>query len=159
MLTFITGQEIYYMGIPKYYPHIYVWSGIWQGLGWSSIIYMAALASVDPELHEAAIIDGANKLQRIWNIEIPAILPVMVILLVLNTGSILNVGFEKSWLLMNSLNRGVSEVISTYSYEIGITRQMYSYSSAIGLFNNSINFLVLIIVNRVAKSLSETSLW
>jgi putative aldouronate transport system permease protein len=120
---------------------------------------MASLSSVDPELHEAAIIDGANKLQRIWHIDIPAIMPIMVILLVLNAGNILGVGFEKSYLLQNSLNRGVSEVISTYSYEIGITRSMYSYSSAIGLFNTSVNFLILIIVNRAAKVLSQTSLW
>jgi putative aldouronate transport system permease protein len=159
MLTFITGNDIFYLGIPKYYIHIFVWSGIWQNFGWGSIIYMAALASVDPELHEAAIIDGASKLQRIWHIDIPAIMPVMVILLVLNAGNILSVGFEKSYLLMNPLNRQVSEVISTYSYELGITRQMYSYSSAIGLFNNTINFLILFIVNKVAKILSETSLW
>jgi putative aldouronate transport system permease protein len=159
IFTALRGKEIYFLGTPSYYAHIYVWSGIWQGFGWGSIIYMAALSSVDPELHEAAIIDGANKIQRIWHIDIPAIMPVMVILLVLNAGSIMSVGFEKSYLLQNTINRGVSEVISTYSYELGITRSMYSYASAIGLFNNSINFLILLIVNRAAKALSETSLW
>jgi putative aldouronate transport system permease protein len=120
---------------------------------------MAALSSVDPELHQAAIVDGANKFQRIIHIDVPAIMPVMVILLILNTGNILSVGFEKSYLLINDLNNQVAEVISTYSYTVGIIRQMYSYSSAIGLFNNSINFIILIIVNRTARMLSDTSLW
>jgi putative aldouronate transport system permease protein len=155
----LTGGNIYYLGIPKYFRHLYVWSGVWQGFGWSSIIYMAALASVDMELHEAAMIDGASRILRIWYIDIPSIMPVMVILLVLSAGNIMNVGFEKSFLLQNDLNIGVSEVIATYSYNLGIGKQLYSYSSAIGLFNNVVNFIILLIVNRAAKTLSETSLW
>jgi len=120
---------------------------------------MANLASVDTELHEAAMIDGANRLQRIVHIDIPSIMPTMVILLVLSAGGIMNVSFEKSFLLKNDLNVSVSEVIATYSYSIGIGSQMYSYSAAIGLFNNVVNFIILIIVNRAARVLSETSLW
>jgi putative aldouronate transport system permease protein len=159
LLERFTGQRLYYLGTPKYYYHLFVWSGIWQSFGWSSIIYMASLASVDPELHEAAMIDGANKLRRIWHIDIPSIMPVMVILLVLSAGNVMNVGFEKSFLMQNDLNIGVSEVISTYSYAIGITNQLYSYSSAIGLFNNIVNFAILLIVNYIARKITETSLW
>jgi putative aldouronate transport system permease protein len=166
----LTGQRFFFMGTPKYYMHIYVWSGIWQNFGWSSIIYMAALASVDMELHEAAMIDGANKFQRIWHIDIPAIMPVMIIILILSSANIMTVGFEKSYLMQNDLNIEVSEVISTYTYKVGIggvnynannmgVNRMYSYAAAIGLFNNIICFVILIIVNQAAKRLSKTSLW
>jgi putative aldouronate transport system permease protein len=147
------------MGTPKYYQHLYVWSGIWQSFGWSSIIYMAALSSVDTELHEAAMIDGANRTQRIWHIDIPAIMPVMMILLVLASAGIMSVGFEKSYLMQNDLNITVSEVISTYTYKTGMGSRMFSYSTAIGLFNNVVNFIMLVIVNYAAGRLSETSLW
>ena len=132
---------------------------MWQSTGWSSIIYLAALSGVSPELHEAAIIDGANKLQRIWNIDIPTIMPTMVILLVMNFGSIMNVGYEKAFLLQNSLNMTASEIISTYTYKVGLQDAQYSYSTAIGLFNNVINFVMLVLVNKAAKVLSGSSLW
>jgi len=147
------------MGIPGAFKHIYVWSGIWQSTGWSSIIYLAALSGVSPELHEAAIIDGANKLQRIWNIDIPTIMPTMVILLVMSFGSVMNLGYEKAFLLQNSLNINAAEIISTYTYKIGLQQAQYSYSTAIGLFNNVINLLLLISVNKIAKVLSGSSLW
>ena len=159
LLGYLGVQPIFFMGTPSAFKHIYVWSGVWQSAGWSSIIYLAALSGVSPELHEAAIIDGANKLQRIWNIDIPTIMPTMVILLVMSFGSIMNVGYEKAFLLQNSLNISTSEIISTYTYKIGIQDTQYSYSTAIGLFNNVINFALLIIVNRVARLLSGTSLW
>ena len=159
ILEAITGNRVFFMGTPKYYYHLYVWSGIWQSFGWSSIIYMAALSSVDMELHEAAMIDGAGRFQRILHIDIPAIMPTMVILLVLSAGGIMSVGFEKSWLMQNDLNIAVSEVLATYTYKIGIGSRMFSYSSAIGLFNNVVNFLMLVIVNFAAGRLSETSLW
>jgi putative aldouronate transport system permease protein len=155
----LTGNRIFFMGTPKYYQHLYVWSGIWQSFGWSSIIYMAALSSVDMELHEAAMIDGANRIQRIWHIDIPAIMPVMMILLVLASASIMSVGFEKSYLMQNDLNITVSEVISTYTYKTGMGSRMFSYSTAIGLFNNIVNFIMLVIVNYASGRLSKTSLW
>ncbi len=159
LLGYLGVQPLFFMGMPTAFKHIYVWSGVWQSAGWSSIIYLAALSGVSPELHEAAIIDGANKLQRIWNIDIPTIMPTMVILLVMSFGSIMNVGYEKAFLLQNNLNISTSEIISTYTYKIGLQDAKYSYSTAIGLFNNVINFALLIIVNRVARLLSGTSLW
>ncbi len=149
----------YFMGSPQYFRHLYVWSGVWQSAGWGSIIYMAALAGVSPELHEAAVIDGATKLQRVLHIDIPAIMPTMVILLILSCGNIMNVGFEKVFLMKNPLNQQVAEVISTYTYTMGLTRFEYSYSTAIGLFNNVINFIVLLSVNKIAGKVFETSLW
>lgn len=159
LLGYLGVQPIFFLGSPAWFKHIYVWSGVWQSAGWSSIIYLAALSGVSPELHEAAIIDGANKLQRIWSIDIPTIMPTMVILLVMNFGSIMNVGYEKAFLLQNSLNMTSSEIISTYTYKIGIQDAQYSYSTAIGLFNNVINFTMLMIVNKAAKALSGSSLW
>ena len=152
-------QPAYYMGQPKYFRHLYVWSGIWQGAGWGSIIYLAALTSINPELHEAAIIDGAGKLRRIWHIDVPGIMPTMVIMLILSSGSIMSVGFKKVYLMQNDLIMSVSEVISTYTYKMGILSQKFSYSSAIGLFNNVINFVLLALVNYVSGKLTDTSLW
>ena len=153
------GSRTYFMGLPQYFRHLYVWSGVWQGFGWGSIIYLAALTSIAPELHEAAMIDGASRLQRIWHIDIPGILPVVIILLILQSGNVMNVGFEKVYLMQNDLNSSVSEVIATYTYKIGLENQKYSYSSAIGLFNNIINFIILSIVNTVSRKVSGTSLW
>ena len=135
------------MGDAKAFPHLYVWSGIWQDMGWSSIIYLAALAGVDQSLHEAAKVDGATKLRRIWHVDLPAIVPTMVILLIMSVGSVMSVGYEKVFLMQNNLNITASEVISTYVYKIGLQRQHYSYSAAIGLFNNGINFILLVVVN------------
>lgn len=159
ILGWFGSQPVFFLGDPKWFKHMYVWSGVWQSTGWGSIIYLAALAGVSPELHEAAIIDGANKLQRIWNIDIPTIMPTMVILLVMNFGSIMNVGYEKVFLMQNDLNMSASEIISTYTYKIGLQGAQYSYSTAIGLFNNIINFVMLVVVNRVARGLSGSSLW
>lgn len=157
----ITGREegIYFMAGSQYFRHMYVWSGVWQGTGYGSIIYIAALAGVSTELHEAAIIDGAGILRRIWNIDIPSIMPTMVILLVMQCGSLMGVGYEKVLLMQNQLNLDVSEVISTYTYKIGLTNGQYSYSTAIGLFNNVINFAILIIANKIANKLSGSGLW
>ena len=152
-------EPIYFMGKSELFRHLYVWSGIWQNAGWDSIIYIAALTSVSPDLHEAAIIDGASKLKRIWNIDLPSILPITITLLILNCGGILGVGFEKAYLMQNYLNLNVSEVISTYTYKIGLQLSEFSYSTAIGLFNTLINFIVLVIVNTVARRTSEISLW
>ncbi|MCL2059241.1 MAG: ABC transporter permease subunit [Oscillospiraceae bacterium] len=151
--------DTYFLGIPAYFQHLYIWTGVWQGAGWGSIIYIAALTGVNPELHESAMIDGASKLKRIWHIDLPTIMPTMVILLILNCGSIMNVSFEKIFLMQNALNQSVSEVISTYTFKIGLQQYEYSYSTAIGLFNNVVNFTVLIIVNFMAGRLSGSSLW
>ena len=139
------------------FRHLYVWSGIWQNLGWNTIIYMAALSGVDPELHEAAQIDGATRLKRVWYIDLPVLLPTASILLIMNAGSIMSVGFEKVYLMQNSLNLAQSEVISTYVYKVGLggTTNQLSYSAAIGLFNNVINGFLLVSVNYLSKKLSD----
>ena len=139
--------------------HIYVWSGIWQSTGWASVIYFAALSTVSPAFHEAAIVDGATKLQRIWFIDIPFIIPTATILLILNCGGILSVGFEKAYLLQNDLNLSVSEIISTYVYKMGLIHNDMSFSAAIGLFNSLVNSLLLISVNLIARRINEHSLW
>ena len=143
------------------FPHMYVWSGVWQGMGWSSIIYMAALSSVDASLHEAAEIDGASRFQRCIYIDFPCILPTATILLIMNAGNIMSVGFEKVFLMQNSLNLSTSEVISTYVYKVSLTASGsdFSYGTAIGLFNSVINLMLLVIVNFISKRLTENSLW
>ena len=147
-------------GNPNAFRHIYVWTGIWQGLGWGSIIYTAALSGVDMELHESAQIDGASRFQRVRYIDLPAILPTVSIMLIMNAGNIMNIGFEKVLLLQNDLNRSSSEVISTYVYKVGLmSGGDFSYATAVGLFNSLINFTLLVIVNYTAKKLGETSLW
>lgn len=141
------------------FPHLYVWSGVWQSIGWNSIIYLGALSGVDPSLHEAAIMDGAVKVQRVVHIDLPSILPTVVILLILNSGSIMNVGFEKVFLMQNSFNTSTSEVINTYVYKIGIKEAQYSLSSAIGLFNSVVNFAMILLVNQVSRRVGQDSLW
>ena len=143
------------------FPHMYVWSGVWQGMGWSSIIYMAALSSVDASLHEAAEIDGASRFQRCIYIDFPCILPTATILLIMNAGNIMSVGFEKVFLMQNSLNLSTSEVISTYVYKVSLTASGsdFSYGTAIGLFNSAINIILLVGFNKLASRLTETSLW
>ena len=159
MLGWIGIDPIYFMGNPDYFRHMYVWSGVWAGMGWGSIIYMAALAGVDPSLHEAAMIDGANKIQRVWHIDLPTIVPTMSIMLIMSFGKVMSVGYEKVYLMQNSLNLNTSEVISTYVYKMGILNNQQSYSSAIGMFNNVINFILVITMNKVVKKLSGSGLW
>jgi putative aldouronate transport system permease protein len=153
------GEKKELIAYPEYFWSITVWSGVWQGVGWSSIIYIAALSGVNPELVEAAIIDGANRFQKIWFVDIPEIAPTMIILLILNCGSLLSVGSEKILLLQNSLNMDASEVISTYVYRLGILNAQYDYTTAIGLFNSVVNVVLLILVNTVCSKLSTSSLW
>lgn len=138
---------------------IYVWSGVWQASGYSAIIYIAALSGVSPELHEAAIMDGASKFQRIIHVNLPAIMPTIVIMLIMAVGGIMNVSFEKVLLMQTDSNLMVSEVISTYVYKLGIQKAQYSLSAAVGLFNNLINVTLLIIVNKISAKVSDTSLW
>lgn len=159
MLRSIGLTPVQFMGKPNLFPHIYVWSGVWQGVGYNSIVYIAALAGISPELHEAATVDGANIWQRIWHVDIPGILPTAVILLILNSSHILSVGFEKVFLLSNDLNRSSSDVISTYVYRVGLGQMEYSLSTAVGLFQSVVSLLMMFIVNTVSRRVSETSLW
>lgn len=160
ILTWFGGDgNTYFMGMPQYFPHMYVWSGVWQSMGWNSIIYLAALSGVDPALHEAAKIDGANKFKRVWHIDLPSILPTIIILLIMSCGSLVGVGYEKVYLMQNGINMEVSEVISTYVYKMGLEQQQYSFSTAIGLLNNVVNFTLLLIVNKIADKVSGVALW
>ena len=164
MIIKLFGREpVNFLGRAGFFRSIYVWSDIWQHVGWHSIIYLAALASVDPQLHEAAIIDGATILRRIRTVDLPGILPTVTIVLILNTGRIMQIGFEKVLLLQNPLNITVSEIIQTYVYKVGFSSEMampnFSYAAAIELFNSAINFMLLFLVNSVARRISETSLW
>lgn len=152
-------KSISFMTEASWFKTIYVFSGVWQQMGWSSIIYLAALSGIDPQQHEAAKVDGANRLQRIWHVNIPGILPTIVILLILQMGSLMGVGFEKVFLMQNNLNMDSSDVISTYVYRSGILGAQYSFSAAVGLFNSVVNFILLISVNFISRRLNETSLW
>src|SRR5690625_395609 len=147
------------LGSTKAFVPVYVLSDVWQHVGWNSIIYLAALSTVDTELYDSAKIDGASKWQIIKNIELPAIAPTIIILLILNMGTIISTGFEKIFLMQNSLNLPVSEVIETYVYKMGIQSNQFSYAAAIGLFNTLINFTLLFIMNYIARRFSEISLW
>lgn len=161
LLGLFGKDPVYFMSKPEYWKSIYVWSGVWQTLGFNSIIYLAALAGVDPSLHEAAILDGANKLQRIRDIDFPGILPVAAILLILNMGSLLSSGFEKVILMQNPLNLGTSEVIDSYVYNVGLASQIpqFAYAAAIGLFKSVIGFILILSVNQIAKRMNAASLW
>lgn len=152
-------EPIAFMSDPDWFKSVYVLSGVWQSTGWGTIIYLAALAGVDPQHHEAAIVDGASRLQRIWHINIPAIIPTIAILLIMNVGNIMAMGFEKILLLQNPLNLESSNVIATFVYQAGLLDAQYSFAAAVGLFNAVINAILLITVNYVAKKTSETSLW
>jgi len=153
------GEPVPFLAEPGWFKSVFVLSNVWQSMGWGTIIYLAALAGVDPQQHEAAMIDGATRLKRIWHINLPSILPTMVILLILNAGSFMSVGFEKVFLLQNPLNLEASDVISTYVYRSGLVQGQFSFSAAVGLFNSVINLILLLTVNRIAKRVNETSLW
>jgi len=165
MINQLLGQfgidPILFMSEPGYWKSIYVWSGIWQTVGFNCIIYLAALAGIDPTLHEAAILDGANKLQRMRDIDLPGIMPVAIILLILNMGSLLSTGFEKVILMQSSLNRSTSEVIDSYVYWIGLGSDIpqFAYAAAIGLFKSVIGLVLLYTVNLLARRLQGSSLW
>ena len=153
------GERIDFMARPQYFKHIYVWSGVWQTMGFNSIIYISALAGIDPTLHEAAVMDGASRWQRIVNVDLPGIMPTIVTMLIMNCGRIMMVGYEKILLLQNSVNMSASDVISTYVYRLGLENAQYSFSTAVGLFNAVINCTLLVLVNKIAKKVSDTSLW
>ncbi len=158
-ITALGFEAVPFLTKAEMFPSIYVWSGIWQGTGWGSVIYFAALSGVDPQLLEAATLDGATRWQKIWYINLPTLMPTIVIMLIMNCGNLLSVGYEKTYLLQNSLNLATSEVISTYVYKVGLVSAQYSYSTAIGLFNSAVNMLMLILVNTFSRKVSENSLW
>ncbi|GBG10176.1 sugar ABC transporter permease [Paenibacillus agaridevorans] len=160
-ITALGFEPIQFLAKAEWFQSIYVWSGVWQLVGFSCIIYLAALASIDPALHEAAVIDGANKMRRIWHVDLPGIMPVAVILLIINMGHMLDVGYEKILLMQNSLNLSTSEVIDTYVYKVALNSpgMNYSYSTMIGLFKSVINLTLLIAVNGIARRLKQSSLW
>lgn len=159
VIKMLGGTPVYFMGKPELFRPIYVWTTVWQTTGRSAIIYIAALTGVSMELHEAAMVDGATKLQRTLHIDIPGIMPTAIIMLILNLGQIMSVGFEKAFLMQSSLNITASEIISTYVYKIGLQGAQFSFSTAIGLFNAVIGFVLVVTVNTAAKKLGETSLW
>ncbi|WP_123043352.1 ABC transporter permease [Cohnella candidum] len=153
------GSPISFMESAGWFKTIYISSNIWQSMGWQSIIYIAALSGVNPQLYEAAKMDGASRLRRIWHVSLPGIIPVIVILLILDVGHFMNIGFEKILLMQNNLNLDSSDVISTFVYTTGVLQGEYSYTAAIGLFNSVINLILLLLVNRFARKTAETSLW
>ena len=144
---------------PGFFRHIYVWTDVWQTAGYSAVIYLAALAGIDPALHEAARIDGASRLQRIWNVDLPGIMPTAVIMLILGVGNMMAIGFEKAYLLQNNLNLAQSEIIPTYVYKTGLINADFSMATAVGLFNSVVNLCLLLAVNFVAKRVTGNGLW
>lgn len=159
LIVLMGGEAKAFLAEPRYFKTIYVLTGVWQEMGWGTIIYLAALSAVDPQMMEAATIDGANRLQKIWYINLPSIWPTICVMLILQIGSMLNVGYEKILLLQNNLNMEASDVISTYVYRLGIKDAQYSYTTAIGLFNSVVNVVLLLTSNWTIKRLSGTSLF
>lgn len=168
VIQLLGGESVHFIAKPELFKSLYVSSGIWQSTGWNAIIYIAALSGIDPELHTAAIVDGASRFKRILYIDLPGIMPTAIILLILNMGHIMSIGFEKVFLMQNDLNITSAEVISTYVYKVGLglggTKSTYGmpnygYSTAVNLFNSVINFALLIITNKISKKLTEISLW
>ncbi len=159
ILTALGGESIHFLAEPKWFKTIYVFSGIWQEAGWGCIIYLAAIAGIDPCLYESAIVDGASRWQRLLKITIPSVIPTVIIMLILRMGSLFSVGFEKIMLMYNPITYETADVISTYVYRRGIQGGEFSFSTAVGLFNSVINLVMLITFNTISKKVSDTSLW
>lgn len=159
LLNFVGIKSISFMTKPEWFRAVYVASDIWQGMGWGSIIYLAALSGIDTELYLSAMVDGANKLKRMWYITLPGIMPTVVILLILRMGQMMRIGAEKILLLYNASTYETADVISTFVYRKGLLEMNYSYGAAVGLFNSVINFTLLVFVNRISKKVTEISLW
>jgi len=153
------GEPVFFMGSAEWFRPVYVISDVWQNAGFSMIVYLAALAAIDPALHDAAKVDGASKLQRIRHIDLPGIMPVVTILFILAIGNLLNVGFEKALLMQTPLNISSSEIIQTYVYHAGLQQAQFSYSAAIGLFNSLLNLALLLVFNTIARRANQATLW
>lgn len=158
-IKLLGGHSVDFIGSSSFFLPAYIWSGVWQSAGYGSVLYIAALSGIDVSLYEAAYLDGANRLQKIRHIDLPGIAPTIIITLILATGGILNVGFEKIFLMQNPVNYGTSEIISTFVYKSGIQQGQFSFATAVGLFNSVINCIILLLVNRLASLMSETSLF
>jgi len=159
ILAMLGLQRIPFMTMPQWFRTIYVGSGIWQGVGWGSIIYLAALSNIDPQLYEAAKIDGAGRWKQMIHVTLPGILPTIVIMLILRFGAIMSADFQKIILIYNPTIYDTADVISTFVYRQGILMMDYSYSTAVGLFNSVISFILVIVVNKISRMLTENSLW
>ncbi|MGG1554032.1 ABC transporter permease subunit [Paenibacillus ferrarius] len=159
IIVFFGGESVFFMGNAGWFRSVYVLSEIWQNTGWGTIIYLAALTTISPELHESAVVDGATKFQRVLYVDLPGIMPTAVILLILSVGNIMSLGFEKVYLLQTALNLPTSEIIATYVYKTGLLGAQYSFSTAVGLFNSLINFVILVSVNYFARKTTQNSLW
>ena len=159
VITGMGGEAIYFTGEPGWFRTIYVLSGVWQHMGWSSIIYISALSGIDTALYEAGRVDGATRWQMMTRITLPSLLPTITIMLIMNAGQVMSVGFEKVFLMQNDLNISTSDVISTYVYRSGMINAEFSFSAAVGLFNSGINCILLFVVNAIARRIGETSLW
>lgn len=159
LLSRMGVDQVHFMAKPELFRPIYVISGIWQGMGYGSIIYLAALSGIPPELYEAAGIDGASRMKRLWHIDLPHLMPTAMLLLIMNCGAVLNIGFEKTYLMQNAMNLSVSEVISTYVYKVGLINADYGFSTAVGLFNNVVNVCLLLTVNFVVDKVNHSGLF
>lgn len=159
LIQMFGGESINFMIRAEWFRSVYVVSGIWQGMGWSAIIYLTALSGISPDLYEASIVDGASKFKQILHIDLPCIIPTIIIMLILNCGNILSVGYEKAFLMQQGMNLPTSEIISTYVYKVGLMSAQHSYATAIGLFNSVINFVLITMVNATSRRLSGNNLW
>ena len=153
------GKPVFFTSRSEYFRPLYVLSGIWQSMGYSAIVYISALTGVSPDLHEAAVVDGASKMQRIWNIDIPSIMPTVIIMLILQVGKLFSTSYEKALLMQNALNTDVSELISTYVYKVGLVNAQYSFSTAVGLFNSLVNFVLLLTTNLISRKVLDVGLF
>ena len=159
MIEKLGGGSINFMIKPEWFRPLYIMSEVWQGAGWGSIIYLAALSGIDTQLYEASIVDGANKWKQLWHISIPGILPTIIIMLIMNLGHILSIGYEKIILMYNTSTYETADVINTYVYRRGIVSGEYSFGTAVGLFQSVINFVFIIAANRFSRKMTEVSLW
>ena len=159
LIQALGGDAVFFLGEAQWFRPVFVLSGVWQNAGWSAIIYIAALASISPDLYEAAQVDGANKWQLIRHVDLPGILPTIVMMFIMEMGKVMSLGFQKAYLMQNNLNIAASEIISTYVYKVGLVDAQFSYSAAIGLFNNIINIILLVSANQLSKKLTNSSLW
>lgn len=159
IIQWLGGTPIHFMGQASWFRPLYIGSDIWQNAGWGSILYLAALASISPELHEAAVVDGANKFQRILHVDLPGILPTIVVMFILNSGKVMSVGFEKAYLMQTSLNLSASEIIATYVYKRGLLQAQFSFSTAVGLFESLTNLILILTMNFISKKVTDSSLF
>lgn len=159
IVAFFGGERVNFLAEPSKFRPIFIISNIWQGIGWNSIVYLAALTNVDQQLYEAATIDGAGKLRKIWSVTIPGIMPTIIVMFILRMGSILTVGYEKIILLYNPLTYETADVISSFVYRRGLMESDYSFSAAVGLLNSIVNFAMVILTNTISRKLNDTGLW